>query len=96
MAPAISPLFEIKLLSKEDFCYLILIYLGLTARETTALDEQLSWLCERKRAITEESKRICIMGHHILCSGAGEGIGNRGKSQGPLSQKQNQEMSYLI
>lgn len=52
-----------------------------------ALNEQLSWLCERKRAITEESKRICIMGHHILYLGAGEGIGNREKSQGPLPQK---------
>ena len=96
MDPVVSPLFEIKPLSKEDFCYLILIQLALTDRETMALNEQLSWLCKRKRVITEESKRIYTMGHQILSSGAGEGIGNRGKSYGPLSQKQNKKMSYLI
>lgn len=81
---------------KEDFCYLILIpWLGLTARETTALDEQLSWLCERKRAITEESKRICIMGHHILCSGAGKVLVIE-EEPGPFVSKTKPEMSYLI
>lgn len=56
-----------KPLSKDNFCYLILILLSLTTLQTTALNWKLNWPCNRQRVITEEPQRNCSIGHQNVC-----------------------------